>query len=105
LLKRFGYTVLEAKDPAEALSLAHEHRNAIDLLLTDVVMPQMNGRELADKLLELMPDLKVLFMSGFTGDIVIEAGAVNPRAAFLPKPLTPDALARKVRTVLDAHPS
>jgi signal transduction histidine kinase len=105
LLKRFGYTVLEAKDPGEALSLAHEHRNAIDLLLTDVVMPQMNGRQLADKLLVLMPDLKVLFMSGFTGDIVIEAGDVNPRAAFLPKPLTPDALARKVRTVLDARAS
>jgi signal transduction histidine kinase len=105
LLKRFGYRVLEAKDPAEALRLAHEHRNAIDLLLTDVVMPQMNGRQLADKLLELLPDLKVLFMSGFTGDIVIEAGSVNPRTAFLPKPLTPDALARKVRTVLDTSAS
>ena len=96
-----GYTVLEATGGEEALDLAAKHEGNIDLVLTDVVMPKMSGREIADELKLRYSDLKVLFMSGYTEDAVVHHGELEPGIAFLPKPFTPDALSRKVRSILD----
>lgn len=100
ILRRYGYQVLEAKGPEEALSLGKELGSPIDLLLSDVVMPQMNGPALAKKLLEMHPLMKVLCMSGYTDDSIVRHGVLSDEFAFLQKPITPDALARKVREVL-----
>ena len=99
-LDRCGYTVLEANDPAQAIDLFDANRGRLQLLITDVVMPQMNGRELAEQLVRQQPDLRVLFMSGYTDDHVLAHGVARG-AGFLQKPFTPDVLARKVRDVLD----
>jgi CheY-like chemotaxis protein len=99
-LLRCGYTVLEAADPTEALALFDAKRDVLQLLITDVVMPQMNGRELAERLVARRPGLGVLFMSGYTDDQVLAHGVARG-AGFLQKPFTPDVLARKVREVLD----
>ena len=101
MLKEHGYTVLQASGPAEALKLAQASGNTIALLITDVVMPQMNGRALATTLLARQPQLKVLFMSGYAAGIegITEVGG-NP-SAFIGKPFTVDALVTKVREVLD----
>jgi CheY-like chemotaxis protein len=96
ILQRNGYTVVEAADGKQALALSDLHNGRIDLLLTDVVMPLMGGRELAERIVERRPDLKVLFVSGYTQD-PLEDGA-----AFLQKPITPDTLLRKLRGVLGA---
>ena len=102
-LRRQGYTVLVAANGKEALRVAHEHQaDAIDLLLTDVVMPQMGGNKLANKLRPLMPWLKVMFTSGFPGDMVGPSLDWHLSAAFLPKPFTPEELTRRVREVLSA---
>ena len=101
VLERRGYTVLEASDGEAALMLAARHPGAIDLLLTDVVMPEMNGRQLAERLTALRPGLKVLYMSGYAGDAVTRRGVLEQGMAYLQKPFTPDALARKVREVLN----
>lgn len=85
----------------EALLLVSQYRDAIDLLLTDIVMPQMGGRELAEHLLGQSPDLKVMFMSGYTDDEILKHGVVAERVEFLQKPFTPHALANRVRKVLD----
>jgi CheY-like chemotaxis protein len=100
-LARCGYTVLEATEVPEAFTLFETHANHLDLLITDVVMPQMNGRVLAERLLERQPGLRVLYMSGYTDDQVLVQGIAGG-AGFLQKPFTPDVLARKVREVLDA---
>ena len=100
LLER-GYTVLEATGGEEALDLAAKHEGNIDLVLTDVVMPKMSGREIADELKLRYSDLKVLFMSGYTEDAIVHHGELEPGIAFLPKPFTPDSLSRKVRSILD----
>jgi PAS domain S-box-containing protein len=100
-LARCGYTVLEATEVPEAFALFETHANHLDLLITDVVMPQMNGRVLAERLLERQPGLRVLYMSGYTDDQVLVQGIAGG-AGFLQKPFTPDVLARKVREVLDA---
>ena len=101
LLKRCGYTVIEATDVTDALALFARHREDIQLLVTDVVMPQMNGRQLAEQFVAERPGLKVLYMSGYTDDqVLVQHAAAVP--AFLQKPFTPDALARTVRAVLDA---
>ena len=99
-LARCGYTVLEAMEVPDAFTLFDAHADTLDLLITDVVMPQMNGRVLAEQLLARRPRLKVLYMSGYTDDQILVHG-VATGAGFLQKPFTPDVLARKVRDVLD----
>jgi two-component system cell cycle sensor histidine kinase/response regulator CckA len=100
-LRAFGHEVLEAAQPAEALRLCREHPKPIHLLLTDVVMPGMNGPDLAGQCRGLRADVKVIFMSGYTADAMPLQG-IEPGLNFLSKPFTPSALARKVREVLDA---
>ena len=103
LLKRCGYTVIEAADVNDAIALFARHRDEIRLLVTDIVMPQLNGRQLAEQFVAERPALKVLYMSGYTDDqVLVQDAAVVP--SFLQKPFTPDVLARTVRAVLDAGP-
>jgi len=101
MLKSSGYEVLVAASPEEALQLSDEHDGAIDLLITDVVMPGMNGQKLAERLMEKRPGIAVLFMSGYTDDAVASHGLVEGRAHFLQKPFSGSILARKVREILD----
>ena len=101
LLRMQGYAVLPAATPAEAVAAARAS-GRIDLLVTDVIMPGMNGRELANLLASECPRLRVLYMSGYTDAAIAHQGILPPGTAFLSKPFTPDALARKVREVLDA---
>lgn len=102
-LKRHGYQVLTAATGAAALELAGRHEGRIDLLVTDVVMPAMSGTELARHMQELRPGIKVLYVSGYTEDEVVHRGVLEEHLAFLPKPFTPDGLARKVRAVIDGE--
>jgi nitrogen-specific signal transduction histidine kinase/CheY-like chemotaxis protein len=99
VLAREGYNVLEAASGPEALGLYQQLRRPVDLLLTDIVMPRMSGRELAERMVNLQPGLKVIFMSGYTDEALAGAGSVA--ALFLSKPLRPDTLAARVRDVLD----
>ena len=101
LLGLRGYRVLSAASPAEAIAMARRHEAPIELLLTDVIMPGMNGRELARILAETRPRMRVLYMSGYTDAAISQQGILAPGTAFLSKPFTPDVLARKVREVLD----
>jgi PAS domain S-box-containing protein len=101
-LETHGYVVLAASDATTALRLVERHGGTIHLLLTDVVMPGMSGRDLADQLAARRPGTRVLYMSGYPGDAVVQHGELQPGAAFLQKPFSPDGLARKVRDVLDA---
>jgi DNA-binding NtrC family response regulator len=103
ILTAQGYKVLETAAAAEALAIADGHAGAISLLVTDVVMPQMNGRELADRLVERRPGLRVLYMSGHTDDILVQHGVLEAGRAFIQKPFSMDALTRKVREVLDGR--
>ncbi|MDB4944212.1 MAG: sensor hybrid histidine kinase [Labilithrix sp.] len=105
ILAQRGYVVLDARDPAEATRICTEHAQPIDLLLSDVVMPQMGGPELARRLREARPDMKVVFMSGYTDDAVVRLGVLTGSVAFVQKPFTADVLAAKVREVLDARPA
>ena len=100
-LQAKGYTILEACSGNEALSFAGQYQNEIDLLLTDVVMPHMSGQELAEKLRTLYPQLKVLFMSGYTDDTMVRHGIQTAKIEFLNKPFLLNALTSKVREVLD----
>jgi signal transduction histidine kinase len=100
VLRQLGYTVLEAGDGADALRVADKHCGAIDLLLADVVLPQLRGTALAECLQERLPDLKVLFMSGYTDQTIVHHNILEPDVAFLQKPFSPELLARKVREVL-----
>ncbi len=101
LLQLCGYTVLDAQHGAAALDLSLQYPGMIHLLLTDVVMPGISGRTLADQLIQLRPKIKVVFMSGYTGQSVGAHGILDPGSIFLPKPFTRDALARKIREALD----
>jgi PAS domain S-box-containing protein len=101
ILRSRGYVVLEARNGGEALLACRQHRESIDLLITDVVMPGMNGAKVAERVKEMRPGLKVLFVSGYTDDTVVHHGVLDPGVHLLAKPLTPDAVARKVREVLD----
>ncbi|MBN1103326.1 MAG: PAS domain S-box protein [Deltaproteobacteria bacterium] len=96
-----GYTVLAARTPTEALMLAERHKGEIHLLLTDVVMPEMNGRELMGRLQALRPRIKALFMSGYTANVVAHHGVLDEGVHFIEKPFSPRTLAEKVREVLD----
>jgi YesN/AraC family two-component response regulator len=93
--------VLEAADGHEALRLARTYRHNIDLLLTDVVMPQMSGRALADTLATMYPDAKILFASGYTDGAIAQHGVLDADTQFIQKPFSPTQLANKVRQVLD----
>jgi CheY-like chemotaxis protein len=95
-----GYEVLEARNGPEALELAQSHRGDIDLLLADVIMPRMSGRELAERLRTLRPGTKVLFVSGYTDDAVLRHGVLQDEVPFLQKPFAPRDLEQKVREVL-----
>ena len=101
ILERLGYTVIGAPSGRAALNILGKFQHAIHLLLTDVVMPEMSGRELAEKFRTLRPEGKVLFMSGYTNDAVVLHGVLESGLAFLQKPFSPDSLASKVRDVLD----
>jgi CheY-like chemotaxis protein len=104
-LLRAGYAVLEASSGPEALGVFGRHRGRIDLLVTDLEMPQMGGRELADRLTAAAPGLRVLFLSGYADDEAARLGVSHDRAHFLSKPVSAVALALKVRAVLDALPA
>ncbi len=101
MLEMNGYSVVAASEGLEALEICKQHTGAIHLMLSDVVMPQMGGRELAQRLATLRPDMKVLYMSGYTSNAIVHHGILDPGTAFLQKPFTPDGLAHKVREVLD----
>jgi DNA-binding response OmpR family regulator len=102
-LRDYGYTVLEAADGGEALELAALENVPPDLLIADVVMPRVNGRQLWRELAKRWPDLPVLFISGYTGYDAVSRGLLEEGRDFLQKPLDPEALARKVRVMLTAR--
>jgi CheY-like chemotaxis protein len=100
-LEVYGYTVHTAKSPGDAIVLCERSAKKFDLLITDVVMPGMNGKELSERLHSVKPGMKVIFMSGYTADVVAHRGILDERVDFLQKPFTPLMLARKVREVLN----
>jgi two-component system, cell cycle sensor histidine kinase and response regulator CckA len=102
ILRRHGYKILEALNAGEALLLCERHVGPIHLLLTDVVMPQWSGPELAKRLVQVRPDMKVLCMSGYTDDAAVRHGVIDAAFAYLQKPITVEGLTRKVRDVLDS---
>jgi two-component system, cell cycle sensor histidine kinase and response regulator CckA len=104
LLQEQGYVVLEAKDGADALRISDKHAGRIDVLMTDVVMPNMSGRELVERISSQRPETKVIFVSGYTDDAVVRHGVLSADVAFLQKPFRLEAVAQKIRAVLDAEP-
>jgi two-component system cell cycle sensor histidine kinase/response regulator CckA len=102
ILRAHGYTVLEAADPVEARQIGNRNHEPIDLLLTDVVMPRASGPELAEELAPVRPEMKVLFMSGYTDQAIVHHGVLDSGVAYLEKPFSVETLTRRVRAVLDA---
>jgi len=101
MLERLGYRVLAAGMPGEAVQAAEAHPHDIHLLMTDVVMPGMNGRELSERLLSLYPDLRCLFMSGYTSEVIAHHGVLDAGVPFIQKPFTLQTLSTKLREVLE----
>ncbi len=102
ILVQHGYTVLEAANGDEGWSLSENHEQRIHLLLTDVILPTINGKELFVRLQQARPDLRALFMSGYTENVIAHHGVLDQGTNFLAKPFTIEGLARMVRMVLDA---
>lgn len=100
ILKRLGYTVLSASTPGEAMRLAERHPGEIHMLMTDVIMPEMNGRDLAKNILDLYPNMKRLFMSGYTADVIAHHGVLDKGVNFIQKPFSIKALSEKIRMIL-----
>ena len=103
VLRSAGYSVLEARNGMEALRVCFQQKDPIHLAVTDVIMPKMNGREVAEKLLELRPAIRILFISGYTDESIAHHGLLQHGAQFLQKPFTPKGLLETVRKVLDAE--
>jgi len=103
VLAGFGYTVLTARDGIEALEIEAGQSGPIDMLVSDVIMPGLNGPDLAQRLIRRRPGLRVLYTSGFTGHLAVRLGTTGARAGFLQKPFTPERLALAVREILDLH--
>jgi two-component system cell cycle sensor histidine kinase/response regulator CckA len=104
ILESYGYTVLALDDPSQAETVCDQHSGLINLLLTDMILPKTNGRELARRVASRIPAIRVLYMSGFTTHAIVNKGLLEPGIFFLQKPFTAVALATKVREVLD-HPT
>jgi CheY-like chemotaxis protein len=102
LLQRLGYHVIATRSPTDAIRIAESDQQSIQLLITDVIMPEMNGKQLADRLLARRNDVRVLYMSGFSADVIARRGVLEEGAQFLQKPFTPGELAARVREVLEA---
>ena len=102
MLEGFGYAVLDSGHPHEAIRTAERHQGPIALLITDVMMPEINGRVLAEALTTARPEMKVLYTSGYTGDACVEQGELEPGCPLLDKPFTRDALAKRIRALLDS---
>nr|MBA3443229.1 response regulator [Pyrinomonadaceae bacterium] len=101
IIEMSGYKVLEARHGGEALSICERYEDPIDLVITDVVMPQMSGPELAERLVGLRPETRVIYMSGYTENAIVHHNGLNRKVSFLQKPFTQDALAHMIRKVLD----
>ena len=104
ILESLGYTVLAAQTPEQAIRLIKTHDRDIHLLITDVVMPEMNGRELAERITAIKPGLKCLYISGYTADVIARQGVLDEGVHFIQKPFKRSEIAKKVREVLNAHP-
>ncbi len=102
ILETYGYRVLEAASGGTALLISEQYQEPIDLLLTDVIMPEMSGPELANRLAQLHPEMKVLFMSGYTDNAIVRHDVPEEEPLFIQKPFAPDDLARKVKEVLSS---
>jgi len=100
-LEPLGYKIFKASSAEEALAIGKDPDTAIDLLLTDVIMTKMNGKELAQALEPLQPGMAVLFMSGYTDNIIAQKGILKEGVQFIPKPLVPTILTQKIRSILD----
>ncbi len=101
MLEKKGYTVLSAATPSEAVEKAKNHSGAIELLMTDVVMPEMNGRDLAGQITDLYPDIRLLFMSGYTANVIAHQGILDDGVSFIQKPFSMADMTVKIRELLD----